>query len=131
MQTRSIVCQEFARHLDVGRRKRLSEPFFSKGDKMAYTTLKVVGTPSKQGRPQAHDWLASRGIVWEGDARTLRKELRKALDEGDAPENYFGLRIERTVEICGPERAPRRLSPYYNGQAAAFADKSDPDYFEF
>jgi hypothetical protein len=121
LQARSRLCQEFARHLDAGKTldPPMKDPTFEEGLRRVWIALKIVGVPSKHARQQASEWMMARGIAWDGDVPALRREVRKALGQGEAiPDGNFGLRAERTAEI-GFWDTPRYSAGYYGGNKAA------------
>jgi len=60
----------------------------------------VEGIPSKEGKVAANAWMTSRNVSWNGSAPALRKEVLKALNEGQSvPDGYFGLHVDLTVEV--------------------------------
>jgi hypothetical protein len=58
----------------------------------------IFGQPPKRFKAQAREWMAARNLRW--NPRDLIEAMRDALEDGeDVPEGYFGLRVERTVQI--------------------------------
>jgi hypothetical protein len=57
-----------------------------------YPCWYVNGVPSKAGRPLAETWMRERGLQWDGNAPSLRREVVAALKRGDSVPN-FGLSI--------------------------------------
>lgn len=59
---------------------------------------RVDGVPAKRAKQQARDWMASRGIEWNGSALSLRGEVSKALWRNEyVPDGKFGLDVEWTI----------------------------------
>lgn len=97
--SRSGVAQEFAKHLDANPYSR-QWCFVADDGRYVRIVVEVLGTPSRAGRTQAQQWMASRGQPWTGDIKKLRAAVRGALRVGDKlPADYFGLWVERTVRI--------------------------------
>jgi hypothetical protein len=63
-----------------------------------YPYWSVHGVPSKQGRPLAEEWMRGRGLQWNGDAPSLRREVVAALKRGATVPN-FGLSIRLTTIV--------------------------------
>jgi len=60
----------------------------------------VANQPKKESKPRAREWMATRGQCWDGSAQKLRDAVRQALHRNEqVPEGYFGLQVERTVQI--------------------------------
>jgi hypothetical protein len=63
-----------------------------------YPYWSVHGVPSKQGRILAEEWMRERGLQWNGDAPSLRREVIAALRRG-ATVPHFGLSIRLTTVV--------------------------------
>ncbi len=86
--------------------------YISASGKMLVTPCWVIsGQPPKRFKAQAREWMAARNLRW--NPHDLTEALRDAIEDGEVvPEGYFGLRVERTVQIepwgtrsAAPDRA--------------------------
>lgn len=72
----------------------------------------VLGQPKKSEREKARIWMGQRGSDWNGSVQRLREEIRKALDQrGDIPPGFFGVHVERSVQIRVREEQQAHLGP--------------------
>jgi hypothetical protein len=103
-----VLRQAFAKHLmiEVDRfdlfscENYKSKGFYEKDRKKVRAYRRVDGVPNKKGKIDAAAWMAGRNVDWNGSAPDLRREIHKALENGEAlPDGYFGLHVEWTVEI--------------------------------
>jgi hypothetical protein len=103
-----VLRREFAKHLtiEVTRHSDWNGEYKTKGfyesndGKVVRATRRADGQPSKAGKVAAAAWMASRNVSWNGSAPELRREVMKALGNGElVPKGYFGLHVDLTVEI--------------------------------
>jgi hypothetical protein len=103
--------REFAKHLAIevtrhcawnGEHKTAGS--YERDGKVVRTVLAVDGQPTKTGKVAAIAWMASRNATWVGTAPELRREVKKALKGCESvPDGFFGLYVDRTVEIGSQE----------------------------
>jgi hypothetical protein len=68
------------------------------GEMLVTPCWDISGQPPKRFKAQAREWMAARNLRW--NPRDLIEALRDAIEDGEVvPEGYFGLRVERTVQI--------------------------------
>lgn len=84
----------------------------------------VSGQPKKSKREQARIWMEERGYAWDGSVQGLREAIRKALDDGAGiPDGFFGIHVERTVQIRIRNEIASHLEPehtYLNARIPPF-----------
>jgi len=116
---RAKVGQEFAQHLDEGRLG-----YAGSRSRSVMPVWRVSRVPAKKHRAQAQAWMAQRDIDWDGSARSLCHEVRKALERDEPiPNGNFGLYVERTVSIT----LPRAFTMNILGQPVHVVPKCDVD----
>jgi hypothetical protein len=100
LQARSAAAQEFAKHLDANPSQSRQLFFATDDGRYVWIVLELRGSPSRAGRKQAEEWMASRGQFWKGDTTRLRETMRLAIRNGEElPAGNFGFWIERTIKI--------------------------------
>lgn len=99
-RARRSAAQELAKHLDANPSPSRQVCFAMDDGRYVWIVLEVEGPPSRPGRKQAEEWMASRGQPWTGNIKKLHAAMRRALRNGEKlPAGHFGLRVERTVRI--------------------------------
>lgn len=110
LRERDNVARLFAEHLQ-------GESYWQKEtDRVVVAIWGIEGVPKKKLKEDARMWMEQRGIAWNGSAPSLREQVKVALEQNEEiPHGYFGLYVERTVEIreprhaYGPDGTPIRL----------------------
>ena len=127
-QARSRIAQHFAKHLDADRVSSL-KVFHADDGRSVWVVLNISGTPSREGRQKAAEWMASRGRAWNGDVSSLRATMRRTLRGGDdLPDGQFGLRVERTIKI-GVWSFEETVDSYNEGRVTALPPGPDDIVF--
>jgi hypothetical protein len=128
LQARSRIAQHFAKHLDAVDFAYLKK-FDADDGRSVWVVLNITGTPSREGRQTAAQWMASRGMGWNGDVSSLRATVRHTLRRTDLkdnglPDDHFGLRVERTVKI-GVWSFDETVNTYNEGRITALPPSRD------
>jgi hypothetical protein len=108
MSERELLSCEYAKHMD-----ELGFVSFAMDDGRIVTPVWSVEGFAPGKSNEAREWLASKGVDWNGSAKSLRIEITKLLESGAAlPPGSFGLHVTRTIRVRdGLPRRRRRGGP--------------------
>ena len=105
---RERLLREYAKLMDESRFGS-----FTYSDGRIITPSWSVDGFARQKSSEASDWLASKGIKWDGSPKSLRREIAKLLESGASlPSGAFGLHVSRTITIRNgiPSRTAKRIA---------------------
>ena len=105
---RELLLQDYAKLMDES-----GFSSFTYVDGRIISPIWSVEGFARQKSSEARSWLASKGVSWDGSAKSLRREITTLLESGVAvPTGAFGLHVSRTVLIRAgiPSRVARRMA---------------------